>query len=149
MRYPGRQCYFCEVEVDPETGEVEITKFVACNDSGTSLSPEGFEGQQYGGGIMGLSWSRIEELIYDPQTGVVLNTNMHDYKVATILDTGPITPLNPETGMGYGPYGCFGVGEDPADSNPTMMYDAVHNAIGKWVDLPTTPDRVLKALGKA
>jgi CO/xanthine dehydrogenase Mo-binding subunit len=50
--------------------------------------------------------------------------------------------------MGYGPYGSTGIGEDVATVVPLGLYLAVHNAIGKWVDLPTTPDKVLKALGK-
>jgi xanthine dehydrogenase molybdenum-binding subunit len=50
--------------------------------------------------------------------------------------------------MGYGPYGSTGVGEDVATMMPFALYDAVHNAIGRWVDLPLTPDKVLRALGR-
>jgi xanthine dehydrogenase molybdenum-binding subunit len=53
-----------------------------------------------------------------------------------------------ETGMGYGPYGSLGVGEDASSVVPFAFYAAVHNALGEWVDLPATPEKVLKALGK-
>jgi xanthine dehydrogenase molybdenum-binding subunit len=65
-----------------------------------------------------------------------------------MLDCGPINAIIIETAMGYGPYGSVGIGEDVATVAPFAFYDAVHNAIGEWVDLPATPDKVLKALGK-
>jgi xanthine dehydrogenase molybdenum-binding subunit len=143
-----RQTHFVEVEVDPETGEVEITKVVNVNDVGKAINPEAVEGQQYGGSVMGVSRVRTEEVIYCPATGVILNGNLIDYKINTVLDCGPIDTIIVETGMGYGPYGSTGVGEDVATVVPFALYTSVHNAIGKWVDLPTTPDKVLKALGK-
>jgi xanthine dehydrogenase molybdenum-binding subunit len=79
---------------------------------------------------------------------VVLNGNLIDYKINTILDCGDMHTAIVETGMGYGPYGSTGVGEDVATMVPFALYGAVHNAIGKWVDLPATPDKVLRALGK-
>ena len=55
-----------------------------------------------------------------------------------------------ETGMGYGPYGSVGIGEDVATVVPVLIGPAIHNATGKWVEgFPVTPDKVLKALGKA
>lgn len=143
-----RQAHFVEVEVDPETGGVEVTRVVNANDVGKAINPDVVEGQQYGGSIMGVSRVRTEDTIYCPATGVVLNGNLIDYKINTMLDCGPIGTCIIETGMGYGPYGSVGIGEDVATVVPFAFYAAVHNAIGKWVDLPTTPDRVLKALGK-
>ena len=107
------------------------------------------EGQQYGGSVMGVSRVRSEEIVYCPATGVLLNGNLIDYKINTMLDCGPIDTLIVETGMGYGPYGATGIGEDVATVVPFAFYTAVHNAIGTWVDLPATPQKVLKALGKA
>jgi CO/xanthine dehydrogenase Mo-binding subunit len=145
-----RQAHFMEVEVDDETGEVEVTKVVTVNDVGKVINWEGCEGQQYGGAYMGVGRGRSEEVIHDPRTGVMLNGNLLNYKIATILDVGPINTLLVETGMGYGPYGVVGVGEDVATVVPALIGPAVHNAIGKWVDgFPITPDRVLKVLGKA
>jgi xanthine dehydrogenase molybdenum-binding subunit len=139
-----------EVEVDAETGEVDITRIVNVNDVGKVISAEGCEGQQYGGSIMAAGRGHSEEVVHDPNTGVMLNGNLLNYKIPTMLDVGPIDTILVETGMGYGPYGIVGIGEDVATIVPTLIGAAIHNAIGKWVDgFPTTPDRVLKALGKA
>jgi len=139
-----------EVEVDTETGEVDVVRVVTVNDVGKVINWEGCEGQQYGGVYMGVGRGRSEEVIHDPVTGVMLNGNLLNYKVATMLDVGPIDTILVETGMGYGPYGVVGIGEDVATVIPALIAPAVYNAIGKWVDdFPITPDKVLKALGKA
>ncbi len=145
-----RQAHFCEVEVDQETGEIEVTKVVNVNDVGKAISPEAVEGQQYGGTYMGVGRNRSEEYIWDKPTGVLLNGNLIDYKFSTLGDVGPIETIIVETGMGYGPYGSIGVGEDIGTCTSYFLESAVYNAIGKWVDDgPITPDKVLKALGKA
>ena len=99
-----------------------------------------------------LRWQRAHGGIEMPTpavTGVMLNGNLLDYKIATTLDVGPIQPVLVETGMGYGPYGLVGIGEDVATVIPALLGLAVHNALGIWVDdFPITPARVLQALGK-
>jgi xanthine dehydrogenase molybdenum-binding subunit len=144
-----RQAHFMEVEVDTETGQVEVTRVVNVNDVGKAISPESVEGQMYGGTYMGVGRALTEEMIWDPQTGVLLNRNLLDYKFATIADCPGADTLIVETGMGHGPYGTVGVGEDVATLIPGLLGPAVYNAIGVWVDdFPITPDKVLKALGK-
>jgi CO/xanthine dehydrogenase Mo-binding subunit len=144
-----RQAHFMEVEVDTETGEIDVTKVVNVNDVGRVISWEGCEGQQYGGTYMGVGRGKTEEVIHDPITGVMLNGNLLDYKIATMLDVGPIETVLVETGMGYGPYGVVGIGEDVATVVPALLGPAVYNAIGVWIDdFPITPDKVLEALGK-
>ncbi len=144
-----RQAHFMEVEVDPGTGAVDIVKVVNVNDVGKVISWEACEGQQYGGTYMAVGRGRTEEVIHDPNTGVMLNGNLLNYKFPTMLDIGPIDTLLVETGLGYGPYGIVGIGEDIATVVPAMIAPAVFNATGKWVDgFPVTPDRVLRALGK-
>jgi CO/xanthine dehydrogenase Mo-binding subunit len=139
-----------EVEVDPETGEVEIAKVINVNDVGKVISWEGCEGQQYGGSFMAVGRGRSEEVVHDPVTGVMLNGNLLDYKIATIEDIGVVGTHLVETGMGYGPYGAIGIAEDVATIVPALIAPAVHNAIGVWVEsLPVTPDQILKAIGKA
>ncbi len=99
---------------------------------------------------MGAGRGRSEEVVHDPVTGVMLNGNLLDYKIATILDVGSVETILVETGMGYGPYGLVGIGEDIATVVPQLIGPAVYNAIGVWIDeFPITPDKVLKALGKA
>ena len=144
-----RQAHFMEVEVDTETGEVFVTRVVNANDVGKVINRMSCEGQQYGGSIMGISRGKLEEVIHDPVTGVMVNGNLIDYKVATIKDVCPIGTILVETGMGYGPYGVVGIGEDVATVVPSLLAPAVYNAIGVWIDeFPTSPDKVLKALGK-
>jgi xanthine dehydrogenase molybdenum-binding subunit len=145
-----RQAHFIEVEVDVETGEIDVVRVVNVNDVGKAISPEAVEGQMYGGSYMGIGRGIMEEMIWDEATGVLLNRDLLNYRYATMLDCGPIEPIIVETGMGHGPYGSVGVGEDVATVLPTLIAPAVYNATGKWIDeFPITPARVLQALGKA
>jgi xanthine dehydrogenase molybdenum-binding subunit len=117
---------------------------------GRVISWEGCEAQQYGGTCMGVGRGKTEEVIHDPVTGVMLNGSLLDYRIPTMLDVGPIETILVETGMGYGPYGIVGIGEDIPSVLPALLGPAVYNAIGVWIDdYPITPDKVLKALGKA
>jgi CO/xanthine dehydrogenase Mo-binding subunit len=144
-----RQAHFMEVEVNTETGEVDILKIVTVNDVGKVVNWDGAEGQQYGGAYMGVGRGRTEEVVYDSKTGVMLNGNLLNYKIPTMLDVGPIDTILLETGMGYGPNGMVGIGEDVATVIPALIAPAVHNALGKWVErFPLTPDVILKTLGK-
>ncbi len=144
-----RQVHFMEVEVDTDTGEITVTNVVNVNDVGKVISPESCAGQQYGGTYMGVGRALFEEVVHDPATGVMLNGNLLDYKIATIEDCGDIDTHLMETQQGYGPYGATGIGEDIATVIPALLGPAVYNAIGKWIyEFPITPERVLRALGK-
>jgi CO/xanthine dehydrogenase Mo-binding subunit len=146
----SRSVNIIEVEVDTETGSVELTNSVLVNDIGWPIGPETVEGQMYGGAIMGYSTGATEEVVYDPSTGIRLNPNWLDYKILTILDAPPISYKMVTSRMGYGAYGSCGCGEDTCTFGSPMVIPAIYNAIGKWVDTyPPTPERVLKALGKA
>ena len=145
-----RQAHFMEVEVDTDTGLVYVTRVANVNDVGKVVSWEGCEGQQYGGTFMGVGRGLCEEVVHDPVTGVMLNGNLLDYKICCLNDIGPIHTELVESGMGYGPYGLVGIGEDIATVVPPLLAPAVHNALGVWVDeFPVTPAAVLRALGKA
>jgi xanthine dehydrogenase molybdenum-binding subunit len=103
-----------------------------------------------GGTYMGVGRALSEEMVWDEQTGVLLNGNFLNYKFATMLDCGPIEAIVKETGMGHGPYRACGVGEDIATVTPALLGPAVYNAIARWIDdFPITPDKVLQTLGKA
>ena len=144
-----RQANFMEVEVDTDTGEIGVSKVVNVNDVGKAISPETIEGQMYGGTYMGLGRAITEEMVWDPNTGVLLNRNLLDYKYATMLDYPPAESIIVETGLGHGPYGAAGIGENTATMIPALIGPAVYNALGIWIDeFPITPARVLKALGK-
>ena len=103
----------------------------------------------YGGTILGVSRGLIEEMVWDPRTGVLLNGNLLDYKYATMLDCGPIDTAIVETELGHGPYGTSGIGEATPTIIPALLGPAVYNAIGHWLDdFPITATSVLEALGK-
>ena len=73
----------------------------------------------------------------------------HNRRLIVFKDLGPVSTILVETGMGYGPYGLIGVGEDIGTVVPGLMAPAVYNAIGVWMDdFPITPGKILKALGK-
>jgi xanthine dehydrogenase molybdenum-binding subunit len=145
-----RQAHFVEVEVDPDTGGIEIIKQVSVNDGGRVINPDAFNGQQYGGAYMGLGRSSKETVYHDPQTGVALNENLIGYPVNVMNDVASIDCRFVETGLGYAPYGTSGIGESGGAVNHCIMPSAIYNAIGKYVDSePVTPDKILKALGKA
>jgi len=147
----ARQCCFVEVEVDPETGQVDVTKLVHSYDVGQSINPDVNQAQLYGGAYEGVGVSSTEAIYYDPQTGVKLNDNFLGYPILTILDLGPIEYPIVETHLGFSAYGLYGCSEaGKAATAAALLVPAVYNAIGKWIEYtPVTPDRVLKALGKA
>jgi xanthine dehydrogenase molybdenum-binding subunit len=145
-----RQAHFMEVEVDPGTGQIFISKVVNVNDVGKVVSWEGCEAQQYGGTCMAVGRGLFEEIVHDPVTGVMLNGNLIDYKICGMNDVGVIDTQLVETGMGFGPYGIVGIGEDVATVVPALVGPAVYNALGVRIDdFPITPSVVLRALGKA
>ena len=149
MYVMSRQAHFMEVEVDTETGKVIVTGLVCVNDVGHLFNRRGAEAQQYGGAIMGLGRSATEEKIYCPKTGVGLNFDNINYHIGTMNDYPEIKCILNESHLGYSSYGACGIGEDSGASLSGITAGAIYNATGKWVDeYPTTPERVLKALGK-
>jgi len=145
----ARQAHFVEVEVDPETGHVQVTDFVCVNDVGHVFNPRGAEGQQYGGAIMGLGRSATEEKIFCPRTGVGLNYDHIGYYLGTMNDYPPIQCILNESHLGYSSYGACGIGENVGASVSAITSSAVYNATGKWIlDFPITPEKVLRTLGE-
>jgi len=138
---------FCEVAVDAETGGVEVTKFVVVCDPGKVLRMTSFEGQLHQAMFFSQGGGLSEEWIYDKSTGVKLSTNMWEYKKPTMLDFGPIETYAVETRSGNACYGATGISHCMAA--PLLPVCAVANAIGQWIAPPVTPDKVLRALGKA
>jgi xanthine dehydrogenase molybdenum-binding subunit len=145
----GRQAHFIEVEVDTETGIVDIQNIVCVNDVGHLFNPKGAAAQQYGGAVMGLGRSTMEEQIWCPETGVALNHDMLNYRIGTMNDFSPSTCLINESHLGYAAFGTYGIGENIGAAMSGITVSAIYNATGKWVlDYPNTPERVLKALRK-
>jgi len=140
--------HFVEVEVDTETGQVRLLDYVATQDSGTVLNPKVLANQVIGGAIMGSGFALMEGLVFD-EAGRVLNPNFLDYKVLRAPDF-PLSPrvIFSEPYDPLGPYGAKGGGEAPACAPIPAIAQAVYNAIGARLDVPMTPERVLRALGR-
>jgi xanthine dehydrogenase molybdenum-binding subunit len=141
--------HFVEVEVDVDTGEIRLLDYVATQDSGTVLNPKVLENQVIGGAILGAGFALTERLAFEPETGTILNPGFLDYKVMR----APDFPLDPGVLFGdyhdpVGPFGAKSAGEAPTTAPIPAISQAVYNAIGVWLDIPMTPERVLAALGK-
>ncbi|TAL32326.1 MAG: hypothetical protein EPN93_16045, partial [Spirochaetes bacterium] len=141
---------FSEVEVDTDTGKVDIIRIVVVNDCGTVMFASGAEAQQIGGQCIGVGETLTEEIIYDRETGIPLNFNWIDYKIPTMADMPDIDPVLLEVWKGAGEYGACGIGEGTVTCTPRSVLNAIYNAIGVRInDIPVKPEKVLKALGKA
>jgi len=137
----------CEVAVDPETGEVEILRFGVVADTGKILRRTSLESQIDQAMDFSTGCQLQEEFVFDKNTGVRLTSNMFEYKKVSMLDMPKVQTELLETRAGNACYGSNGISHSLANTHLVIM--AIHNATGKWVESPATPDRVLKALGKA
>jgi xanthine dehydrogenase molybdenum-binding subunit len=137
----------CEVAVDTETGEVEILRFGVAADPGKIMRRTSLESQIDQVMDFTKGCQLQEEFIFDQKTGVRLSTNMFEYKKVSMLDMPKVDLELLETRASNACYGGSGISHSLANTHLVIM--AIHNATGKWVESPATPDRVLKALGKA
>jgi xanthine dehydrogenase YagR molybdenum-binding subunit len=137
-----------DVEVDTETGIVQVKKMVAVQDCGLIIDLKTAESSCYGALVMGISYALFEEKVMDQATGRMLNPNMEFYRLAGLNDI-PELVVHMMTGKGYDERGVIGLGEPPVVSPGAAIANAVANAIGTRVSfLPITPDRVLTALNQ-
>lgn len=134
-----------EVEVDKETGQVKILKYIAAHDVGRAINPMLLEGQVYGGATMGIGYALTERLIL--KDGKVMNSNFRDYKMLTAKDVPNIETIVIETNDPFGPFGAKGVGEPGLVPTAPAIANAIYDAVGVRIkDLPITPEKVLAAL---
>ena len=140
--------HFADVEVDTDTGQIKLLDYVATQDSGTVVNPKILENQIIGGAILGAGFALSEVLVFDDH-GKILNPNLTDYKLLRSVDF-PVEPrmLFHESYEPVGPFGARSAGEAPIATATPAISQAVYNAIGVWVDVPMTPEKVLKALKK-
>ncbi len=135
-----------EVEVDPETGQVRILKFVAATDCGNLINPPLAESQVEGGVAQGIGYALTEDLVCDAN-GQVLNPHLGGYRIPTAPDMPPITALWVETDDPRGPYGAKGLGEMGLVPTAPAVANAIRHATGAWLRrIPMTPERVLGAI---
>ncbi|QGP91226.1 putative xanthine dehydrogenase subunit D [Neomoorella glycerini] len=134
-----------EVEVDLETGQVEIINYTAAHDVGNALNPDAVAGQIAGGGAMGIGYALMESA--EPCQGKLVNTNFATYLIPTTLDTGRITPLIIEHPDPLGPLGARGLGEPATQIVAPAIINAICQATGRRLyELPATLERVWRAV---
>ena len=137
------------VEVDTETGKVTHLKQIACDDAGTVLNPLLLEGQIHGGIAQGSAQALLEEFVYDedgnPKTG-----NLAEYAFISAVETPQIQLVSMATPTPRNPLGAKGVGESGTIGSTPAVQSAVVDAVGhlgvRHIDMPTTPERVWKAI---
>jgi len=148
--YPGGAVFHvAEVEVDVETGEITVLRYTAVQDVGKAINPLAVEGQVYGAVVQGLGYALKEELLFDKESGRPLNPDFLDYKIFDFQDAPNIQLVIVESNDPTGPFGAIGVGEHCINPVAGAVANAVYNAIGtRLYEIPMTPERVVKALGK-
>ena len=147
-RQPGAAFgnHIVDVEVDPETGKVEILRYTVVQDVGTAIHPSYVEGQMQGGAVQGVGWALNEEYYYNDD-GNLNNASFLDYRMPTSLDVPMIDAIMVEVPNPSHPYGVRGVGEVPIVPPLAAIANAVHDATGhRFTDLPMSPTRVSEAL---
>jgi xanthine dehydrogenase molybdenum-binding subunit len=143
---PGIGVHIVDVEVDPETGKVQILRYTAVQDAGKAVHPSYVEGQIQGGVAQGIGWALNEEYIYDEQ-GHLLNASLLDYRLPTCLDLPMIDTVIVEVPNPGHPYGVRGVGEIPIIPPPAAIANAIYQALGVRMNiLPMSPTRILEAI---
>jgi len=135
--------YVCEVEIDPDTGHVQIESFVAVDDFGNLVNPMIVEGQVQGGLAQGLGQAMMENCAYDPGSGQLLTGSYMDYAMPRASDLPNFTISNVVTPCTHNPLGVKGCGEAGAIGSPPAYINAVTDALGvRDIAMPATPERV-------
>ena len=137
-----------DVEVDPETGKVDVLRYTAAQDVGQPIHPAYVEGQIQGGAVQGIGWALNEEYVLDDE-GKMLNSSFLDYRLPISLDVPEIDTLLVTVPSPSHPYGARGVGEVPIVPPMAAVANAIYAATGtRMNELPMTPGRVYKAMSE-
>jgi CO/xanthine dehydrogenase Mo-binding subunit len=147
--YPcmGHACHIAMVEVDTETGAVEILKYAAVHDAGTMVNPRSLEGQIIGGTAQGIATALLEELVFDEQ-GQPLSTTFMDFLMPTAMEVPELDIGHEETPSPLTEYGIKGGGEAGRMMAPGAMSAAIDDALIEYgihvSELPATPERITR-----
>ncbi|MCB9722700.1 MAG: xanthine dehydrogenase family protein molybdopterin-binding subunit [Spirochaetaceae bacterium] len=143
---PGFGVHLCDVEVDRETGRLEVVRYTAIQDAGKAVHPTYVEGQLQGGAVQGIGMALWEEYLFDAE-GRMENPGFLDYRMPVASDLPMIDAVIVEVPNPLHPYGVRGVGETPIVPPLATVANAVRDATGiRFHRLPITPVRVLEAL---
>jgi len=135
-----------DVEVDPDTGKVQVLRCTIAQDAGRALHPSYVEGQLQGGVAQGVGWALNEEYFYD-EKGLLRNSALLDYRMPTCLDLPQIETIVVEVPNPDHPLGARGVGEIAIVPPMAAVANAIYHAVGvRMTELPMSPPRVLKAM---
>ncbi len=145
---PAFTTHVVDLEVDAETGKVEILRYTAAQDVGKAVHPSYVEGQIQGGVAQGVGWALNEEYYYD-ENGIMRNTGFLDYRMPTCLDLPMIETILVEVPNPGHPIGIRGVGEVPIVPPPAAIANAIYRAVGvRMTELPMSPAKVCKAMAE-
>ena len=145
--YPGG-CHICEIEIDPETGEIEIISFVAVDDFGTVINPMIVHGQMHGGIAQGIGQALLENVNYDDD-GQLTNASFMDYCMPRADDMPSFQTAFSNTPTPNNPLGIKGCGEAGAIGAPPAVINAIVNALDiDHIDMPATPLKIWEILQK-
>ena len=141
--------YICVVEVDAETCDIKVRRFVAIDDCGNIINPMIVQGQVHGGLTQGIAPAMYEELIYD-DSGNILNGTFMDYLVPTAVESPSWETGHTITPAPHHPIGAKGVGESPTVGAPPAIVNAIVDAVAhlgiKHLEIPVTPFKLFKEL---
>ena len=133
------------VEVDTQTGDVEVLKVIAAHDVGRAINPQAIAGQLEGGVVMGMGFALSEELVVEE--GVVQNADLARYRIPRIGRVPEVVPIIVEAATSEGPFGAKGVGEITSIPTAPAIINAIHAAAGvRLTALPATPGRMRAAI---
>jgi len=142
-------CHLALVEVDPETGKVQVLRYWVVDDCGTRLNPATVEGMVHGGVAQGIGAALLEEYVYD-QEGQLLTTTFMDYLLPTAHEVPRVEQDALVTPSPFTPLGVKGMGEGPMISAPAAVICAINDALAplgaKVTEVPATPERVWRAI---
>ena len=143
---PAFAGHIVDVEVDPETGKVDVLRYTAVQDVGTAVHPSYVESQIQGGVAQGVGMALTEEYVFD-ETGRMENSSLLDYRMPTALDMPMIDIILVEKANPGHPYGVRGVGEVPIIPPLAAVANAIYDAVGaRMHNLPATPGVILDEL---
>jgi CO/xanthine dehydrogenase Mo-binding subunit len=143
---PSIAVHLVDVEVDTETGKVDVLRYTALQDAGKAIHPSYVEGQIQGGVVQGIGWALNEEY-YVNNEGQMLNSSFLDYRMPTSLDLPMINTVIVEVPNPGHPFGVRGTGEVPLVPPLAAVANAVYDAVGvRMKELPMSPGKVLEAL---
>jgi carbon-monoxide dehydrogenase large subunit len=146
-------CHVCEVEIDEETGAVEIVGYVVVDDVGTVINPLLVKGQIHGGVAQGLGQALLENLVYEPGTGQMVTGSFMDYAIPRADDMPSMTVISSPTPSPNNPLGVKGAGEAGTVGALPVVMNAIVDALRPLgvthLDMPATPARLWAAIQKA